>query len=198
MRMKKKINNQWFVYFAIFGIGVTIGDCINWGYFELDKSISIIDALTLFITVGITLYIATILDRKFKNEQQESDLIVEQISDVSALLKEIDALIRKESSYNEVNLKIHCIGLVKQTLFEFMKRSNDKNSVDFFEKIFKEKQKKVKDLLTNTPIDKNDLSKISMKKGVVKYTDERIIEIITEIYSFRTELFKLKLFVTKK
>ncbi len=146
--------------------------------------------------MGITLYIATILDRQFKNEQQESDLIVEQISEVSALLKEIDALIRKESSYNEVNLKIHCIGLAKQNLFEFLKKSYDKNSVDSFEKIFKEKQKKVKDLLTNTPIDKNDLSKISVKKGVVKYTDERIKEIVTEIYSFRTELFKIKLFAT--
>ena len=198
MHMKKKNINQWLIYLALFGLGVTIGDCIDFGYFELDNSISVIDALTLFITVGLTWYIATILDRQTKNEQQETDLIVDQIKDVSELLKEINDIIRIESSYNEVNLKIHCIGLAKQNLFEFLKNNYNKNSVDSFEMTFKDRQRKLKDLLTNTPIDKNDLSKISIKKGVVKYTDERIKEIVTEIYSFRTELFKLQLFVTKK
>ena len=197
MRMKKKNNNQWLIYLAVFGIGVTIGDCVDYGYFVFDKSISVIDALTLFITIGLTWYIATILDKQSKNEQQESDMIVEQINDIASLLKEIDVLIRKETPYSEIVLKTHCIGLVKQSIFEFLKK-NKCDTVDSFESMFKEKQKKLKDLLTNTPIDKNDTSKISMKKGIVKYTDVRIKEIVTEVYSFRTDLFNLKLFVTKK
>lgn len=197
MRMKKKINNQLLIYLAVFGIGVTIGDCVDYGYFVFDKSISVIDALTLFITIGLTWYIATILDKQSKNEQQESDLIVEQINDIASLLKEIDVLIRKETPYSEIVLKTHCIGLVKQSIFEFLNK-NKNGTIDSFESMFKEKQKKLKDLLTNTPIDKNDTSKISMKKGIVKYTDVRIKEIVTELYSFRTELYKLKLFVTKR
>ncbi len=198
MPMKKRIiNKQWLIYLALLGIGITVGDCIDYGYFELNNSISVIDALTLFITVGLTWYIATILDKQSKNEQQESDLIVEQINDIASLLKEIDVLIRKEIPYSEIVLKTHCIGLVKQSIFEFLKK-NKSDTVDSFESMFKEKQKKLKDLLTNTPIDKNDTSKISMKKGILKYTDVRIKEIVTELYSFRTELYKLKLFVTKK
>lgn len=198
MPMKKRIiNKQWLIYLALLGIGITVGDCIDYGYFELNNSISVIDALTLFITVGLTWYIATILDKQSKNEQQESDLIVEQINDIASLLKEIDVLIREETPYSEIVLKTHCIGLVKQSIFEFLKK-NKSDTVDSFESMFKEKQKKLKDLLTNTPIDKNDTSKISMKKGILKYTDVRIKEIVTELYSFRTELYKLKLFVAKK
>ena len=197
--MKKKIINKWLIYLVFLGIGITIGDCIDFGYFYLDNSISVIEALTLFITVGITWYIATILDKQSKNEQQESDLIVEQINEVVGLLKEIDNLIRSKSSYNEINLKIHCIGLVKQNIFEHLtKNTNDDQNVKNHENNFKEKLKKLKDLLTNTPIDPNDSSRISVKEGIVCYTDVRVKEIDTEVYSFRTELFKLKLFVTKK
>lgn len=199
MHMKKKIiNKQWLIYLALLGVGITIGDCIDLGYFDLDNSISVIEALTLFITVGLTWYIATILDKQSKNEQQESDLIVEQIDEVVGLLKEIDGLTRSKSSYNEINLKIHCIGLVKQNIFEHLTENADKNKVNEHENIIKEKVKKLKDLLTNTPIDKKDLSRISVKNGIVSYTDVRVKEIVTEVYSFRTELFKLKLFVTKK
>ena len=195
--MKKKNINQWLIYIALLGIGITIGDCIDWGYFERDKGISVIDALTLFITIGLTWYIATILEKRYKNEQQESDLVVEQIDEVVGLLKEIDTLVHQQSSFNEVNLKVHCIGLVKQDIFEHLKSSNKDKNIASYELAFKDKLKNIKDLLTNTPIDKNDQSKISIKKGIVTYTDTRIKEIVTEIYSFRTELFKLKLFVTQ-
>lgn len=198
MHMKKKNINQWLIYIALLGVGITIGDCIDWGYFEMDKSISVIDAFTLFITIGLTWYIATILEKKSKNEQYESDLIVEQIDEVVELLKDIDTLIRQQSSFNEVILKVHCIGLVKQDVFDHLMSINKDKSVASYETAFKEKLKSIKDLLTNTPIDKNDQSKISIKKGMVSYTDTRIKEIVTEMYSFRTELFKLKLFVTRK
>jgi hypothetical protein len=196
--MKKKFNNQWLIYFALFCIGITIGDCVDYGYFELNKSISVIDALTLFITIGLTWYIATILDKQSKNEQQQTALIVELINDISDLLRDIDILIQKESSYNEICLKIHCIGLVNKNLFDFLNENKDKNTISPFENSLKEKQKKLKDLLTGTPINKNDFTKMIMKNNVVKYTDVRTKEIVTELYSFRTELFKLKLNVTKK
>ena len=198
MRMKKKNINQWLIYIALLGVGITIGDCIDWGYFEMDKSISVIDAFTLFITIGLTWYIATILEKRYKNEQQESDLIVEQIDEVVELLKDINTLIHQQSSFNEINLKVHCIGLVKQDIFDHLKSNNKDKSVDLYESAFKDKLKNIKDLLTNTPIDKNDQSKISIIKGMVTYTDTRIKEVVTEMYSFRTELFKLKLFVTRK
>ena len=196
--MKKKNINQWLIYIALLGVGITIGDCIDWGYFEMDKSISVIDAFTLFITIGLTWYIATILEKRYKNEQQESDLIVEQIDEVVELLKDINTLIHQQSSFNEINLKVHCIGLVKQDIFDHLKSNNKDKSVDLYESAFKDKLKNIKDLLTNTPIDKNDQSKISIIKGMVTYTDTRIKEVVTEMYSFRTELFKLKLFVTRK
>lgn len=198
MRMKKLNKKQFLIYFSIFGIGIVIGDLIEWGCFNLDNSISIIDALSLFVTVGLTIYIATILDKESKNKQFEVDLIVEQINEVENILKEIDSLIRQKPSYNEVNLKIHSIGLVKQNIFDLLKTVLEKDDLEKYEIAFKKKYKGIKDLLTNTPIDKSDKSKISMCKGLVSYTDDRIKEIVTETYSFRAEMVKLKLFVMQQ
>lgn len=195
--MKKKNKNQWMIYIALLSIGILIGDCIDYGYFVLDRNISVIDALSLFITFGLTWYISTILDKQSRNRQQESSLVVEQIEEIEELLKEINVLIHQESSYNEINLKIHCIGLVKQNVFDYLKKHGDKGEINKFEESFKKSIKDIKDLLTNTPIDKNDISKITIKKGIVKYTDARVKEISTEMYSFKTALFKLKVHVTK-
>lgn len=199
MKKKKKNNNnkQWITYIVILCIGITIGDCIEYGIFVLDKSISAIDAISLFVTVGMTWYIATILDKQLRNRQQESSLIVGLINEVEELLKEINTLIRQEASFNEINLKIHCMGLVKQNIFDYLKKQGDEKEVEKYEESFKKSIKDIKDLLTNTPIDKNDVSKITIKKGIVKYTDVRIKEISTEMYSFKTVLFKLKVYVTK-
>lgn len=199
MHMKIKINNQWLIYLALFGLGVTIGDCLDFGYFILDNNISVIDALTLFITVGLTWYIATILEKQSKNEQQKSDLIVEQIDEIVNLLKEIDTLVHsKKTSFTEIVLKTHCIGLIKQNIFDFLKNNNNKRTIVSYESRFKESQKKLKRLLTDTPIDRTDLTKMSVKKDVVKYTDIQKKEIVTAMYSFKAELFKLKQFVTIK
>lgn len=196
--MKKKNNNykQWITYIVILCIGITIGDCIEYGFFVLDKSISVIDAISLFVTAGMTWYIATILDKQSRNRQQESSLIVGQINEVEELLKEINILIRQEASFNEINLKIHCMGLVKQNIFDYLTKQGNEKEVEKYEELFKKSIKNIKDLLTNTPIDKNDDSKITIKKGIVKYTDVRIKEISTEMYSFKTVLFKLKVHVT--
>ena len=79
--MKNVIIKQWVIYIVILCIGITIGDWIEYGFFELDKSISIIDALTLFVTVGLTWYIARILDKQSKNEQLEFDLFIKQLNE---------------------------------------------------------------------------------------------------------------------
>lgn len=199
MKKKKKNNNnkQWITYIVILCIGITIGDCIEYGIFVLDKSISAIDAISLFVTVGMTWYIATILDKQLRNRQQESSLIVGQINEVEELLKEINILIKRESSFNEITLKIHCVGLVKQNIFDYLMKQGDEKEVEKYEELFKKSIKDIKDLLTNTPIDKNDDSKITIKKGIVKYSDVRIKEISNEMYSFKTVLFKLKVYVTK-
>ena len=197
MLMKKKDNKQWITHIVILCIGITIGDCIEYGFFVLDKSISVIDALSLFITTGLTLYIAIILDKQSRNRQQESSLIVGQINEVEELLKEINILIRQETSFNEINLRIHCMGLVKQNIFDSLKKQGDEKDIEVYEEKIKKSIKDIKDLLTNTPIDKKDVSKITIKNGIVKYTDVRIKEISTEMYSFKTVLFKLKVHVTK-
>ena len=181
----KKITKKSLLYLSIFGIGVTIGDIIEWGFFELDKSISIIDALTLFITLGVTWYIATVIDKQSKNKQIESELVIEQIREIETIIKELNVSTKPISLF-EVNLAVHKISLVKNNIFKNISNED-------LESEFKNGFKKVKDLLTNRPIDKNDKTKIAISKNMVNYSKIRVKEIITELYSFKAVIFKLKM-----
>ena len=53
--------------------------------------------------------------------------------------------------------------------------------------------KKLKDLLTNTPIDKKDISKIEMRNGIVNYSSARIKEIQRLINQIDNNIFQMKL-----
>ena len=183
--MKKTINKKSLLYLSIFGIGVTIGDIVEWGFFELDKSISIIDALTLFVTFGVTWYIATVIDKQSKNKQIESDLVIEQIREIETIIKELNISTEPIPLF-EVNLAVHKISLVKNIIFKNISNEDLENE-------FKSGFKNVKDLLTNRPIDKNDKSQITISKNMVNYSEVRVKEIITELYSFKAVIFKLKM-----
>ena len=50
MPMKKNKIINIIIYIIIFSIGCCCGKLIDWGYFVLNKEISIIDAISLFLT----------------------------------------------------------------------------------------------------------------------------------------------------
>ena len=96
MKGNVKINSHWFIWLIIgLGIGITIGRLLNWGYFELSREISVFDALNVFITIGLTLYIASVLEKRLKHEQFKSDLYVAKICEIENLLMQIENLIQK-------------------------------------------------------------------------------------------------------
>ena len=50
----------------VFCIGVSLGKLLNWGYFIIDKNLSIIDALNFFATIGVAIYVAAIIEKNHR------------------------------------------------------------------------------------------------------------------------------------
>lgn len=63
MPMKKNKIINIIIYIIIFSIGCCCGKLIDWGYFVLNKEISIIDAISLFLTIGCAIYISKVLEK---------------------------------------------------------------------------------------------------------------------------------------
>lgn len=199
MHMKGKLgkNSHWFIWLIIgLGIGITIGRLFDWGYFVLSKEISVPDALNIFITIALTLYVANVLEKRLKREQFKSELYVDKICEIEQHLQKIEILVQEKNvQYQQINTLVHIIGIAKNSLIESIPEF-DKESVDSVSNALKSKQRELKSLLTDRPIDKKDKSVI-IRNNTVVYSSERIAEIITAIYSIKEEYFKLKILLNE-
>ena len=193
--MKKKIINI-IGYLVILSIGMTIGKLLNWGYFELSKEVNIVDALTLFVTIGVAIYIAKILEKEVQDVRIEKELYIAKITEIESILKDFEILVEeKDSSYNKINNRINSCRMKKGSIFNTIKENLKQvktKDFDNFEKGITDGINSLKRLLTETPAVAEENPAISVKKDIVTYSSNRIIEINTEINSISDNLFKIK------
>ncbi len=108
------------------------------------------------------------------------------LSSLSNLIEENEASFAKIT--NSIN---HLKRKIKTTLDVLSKDQEHFGSLGSTTRIT-DNVKILKDLLTNTPIDRNDKSKVIVKQGKVTYTKHRKAEINTCISTLENELFLLK------
>lgn len=195
--MKKKISNI-ALAILILGIGVTFGKLTNWGYFEITNELSIIDALNLFFTIGVAIYIVKVLEKDIQNDRIEKDLYIAKVSEFESQLIIIENLVDENAiSYSKVNTRIHFCGITRNSIFINLNeiKKSSLPQISELEKNISKNIRTLKRLLTETPIDKKETSKIKINKGVVSYSQERILEIVSETNSLKNDLFKLKIVI---
>lgn len=191
MPMKKKIIINTLIYFIIFCVGCCVGELIDWGYFILSKEISIIDALSLFLSLGCAIYIAKVLEKDIQDDRIEKDMFIVQVVNIETTLIElsnklnVSTYIEIISLYSKSNIKRH--KLFKK--IDSFKKSEFK--VDDIKKSLDSKFKQLKPLLTETTPD------IEIKRGKITYSLQRIVQINDSIECIQDELFKLKIIINK-
>lgn len=195
----KTINKYWWIWLLIgLCIGICVGKLFDWGFFVLNNEISIIEALNIFISIGLTIYIASVLEKRLKQEQFKSDLYVAKICEIEGILKQIEELIMKNDiEYQQINTLIHVIGLAKNSLMKsLIDFNNTEESIQQIDEALKGNHKELKSLLTDRPIDKTDKSVI-VKSNIITYSSDRITNIIQVCYSIKENYFKLKVLLNE-
>lgn len=193
--MKKKIINI-LTFLIIFSIGAVFGELLDWGYFELSKEISVIDALTLFTTLGIAIYITKTLEKEVNDGRIEKDLFLAKISEIELTLDRIEDIVEeKDCSYNKVNNRIHSCRKIKNIIFQsisdtFSPKTSSKLKV--FEPDISSGLNSLKRLLTDTPKSESETSQIKLENGCANYSMNRLLEIDVTINTIKENLFKLK------
>jgi hypothetical protein len=193
--MKKKIVNI-LSFILIFSIGAVFGKLLDWGYFELTKEISIIEALTLFATLGIAIYITKTLEKEVNDGRIEKDLFLAKISEIELILDRIEDLVEeKDCSYNKVNNRIHSCRKIKNVIFQtigdtFNQKTSSKLNV--FEPDISSGLNSLKRLLTETPLSETESPQITLESGRANYSLNRLLEIDVIINTIKENLFKLK------
>jgi len=193
--MKKKVINV-LVYVIIFSIGAIANELFDWGYFELSKEIKIIEALTLFATLGVGIYITKSLEKEVHDNRTEKDLYLTKISEIELTLDRIEEIVEeKNCSYNKINNRIHSCRKIKNAIFKSINENFTKKKatrLNGFESEITTDLNSLKRLLTETPIAQSGKPEITLKGGLANYTLERILEIDQSINSVKDKLFRLK------
>jgi hypothetical protein len=93
--MRKRIINV-IILILILCIGICIGKLLNWGYFELSKEIKIIEAISIFTTIGVAIYITRIIENEVQASRIEKNLFITKITELESLLKIIEDTIEEK------------------------------------------------------------------------------------------------------
>lgn len=194
--MSKKTSNI-LLGIIILSIGICIGECIDYGYFELSKEVSIIEAISFFSTIGCAIYIAKILEKEVQDKRVEKDLYLKKIEQIEELLSAIeDAIDEEQPSYNRVVSLYSKCNIKRHKLISNLKSqtSQFKNiDISAQEETMSLRFRLLKPLLTETSIKQKGKADVVINKSKVKYSEARKVEISKEINILHDDFFMIKL-----
>ena len=188
MPMKKNKIINIIIYIIIFSIGCCCGKLIDWGYFVLNKEISIIDAISLFLTIGCAIYISKVL---------EKEMFISQVGNTESPLVELGNKLNS-TTYTEVISLYSKSNITRHKLFkkiDSFKKSEFK--VDDIKEVLDTNYKRLKPLLTDTSVMPKSPPDIEVKRGKITYSPERIVEIQENLQTIQDEFFKLKIIINR-
>ena len=192
---KKASNILWGIIF--FSIGACLGECIDYGYFVLSKEVSVIEALSLFSTIGCAIYIARILEKEVQDKRVEKDLYLKKIEQIEDLLATIEDVIDEEQpSYNRiVSLYTKCKDKRNKFISNLKSETSQFKGINISvqEETISQRFTCLKPLLTKTSIEKNGQADVIICNSKVKYSETRKVEIVKEINMLYDDLFVIKL-----
>ncbi|MDR1940807.1 MAG: hypothetical protein LBQ47_00570 [Endomicrobium sp.] len=159
-------------------------------YFSLDKSVNIVELISILFTGIIAIFITLKLERYVTNKRVEKELYIAKISEIEKLLDDVDDLLKeKNPSYRKISSINAFLRIKKQSIF------NNIQNFKPIKKIYREYDtyladhiKILKPLLTATSKD----SGLIVNKDKCEYNNERIIEIQKELTSIKEKLFEFK------
>lgn len=192
--MQQLMKNNIIFYIGILCIGITIGKLLDWGYFELKKEVSIIEALTLFVTICIALYVTKILEKEVQETRVQKDLYISKLCEIDELLSAVEDLSENESPlYFKITNKIHICGVKHLSTIRLLKK----------EPIASKNLKKITSLEDEIRLSIRELRRIStttdseneLSNNIIKYSNNRILEIQTKSDLLKGSLLKLKILI---
>lgn len=177
-------------------VGYSLRELCDWTYFSLDKDVSIIDALSIFLTLGGTFYITRTIEKEREITRIEKDIFIAHLNAIEASLLTMEERVSRESKYIEItrvytdskNNSIKFFNRIK----EHMPECSSNNQMQLYEDKIMNSLRELKPLLTKTP-DPN----ISLSQGTIKYTLSQQVRVRELLNATIDNLFSIKMLVNR-
>lgn len=134
-------------------LGFIIAKAIQFPYFEVDKSINVVDLSALVLTIFLAIYIPFHLDRKNSANRTEKDLILKKVEDVIELNDRLNEDLNQESiALFTITSRLKAIHRSTSSVFDLITKCSIGIPSDR-KASFTNYHKEIREVLTKTPID---------------------------------------------
>lgn len=181
--------------FSIIGIiiGFVLAKVSLLGDLVISPEIPVFDIVTLVVTVILAIYVAQILERDVQNNQVSKQMYIAKIEQNESTLSSLNDYLGQDTILlSKINNILHRYRTTQNTIHTALKEKNKKGKFGSDCSSIESEAKELKRLLTMTPIDNSDQSNITIRDGVIIYSNNRITEITTCLYRIDNLLFELK------
>ena len=191
-RMSKLI-----VAVALIALGWVLGQSIeNIAFFTYSHEISLIDVISLIVTVFMAWYVSRILEKSIQDKRTEKDLILSKIDEVDQAINSLILLNSSESTVSYVKV-VHILTKSRKWSVRFWniidqkyKGLSNKEKDNYTSMLNKMREANI--LCTYTPptgVDEN----ILIVDGEITYSNARKYEIDIKLESIRDDLIDFKM-----
>lgn len=198
LKMKSKIFHIGFAILLLvaIGIGFLLAKLITVPGIIFSKEINPLHGVSILSSVFIAIFLAIIFDKHKESRKVQRELILKRIEDLLGHVDKIDQIMDQ----NDIQLTSVTSSIKKVRMsFEFIKKviALVKIKAANFEDNFEKHHKELNYLATYTPIktDRNNKVPIKCIKGVLKYENDRLQEIESNIQSMKDNIFELQIFI---
>ncbi len=190
--MKKNVYN--IILAVLLGIGsFTIGRITDWSLFTIESGLPLFDLISIMVNVLLAVYIARIIDKDLQNSQNGKQIFIERISQCEQMLSTLNDLVSEDKSlFVKITSLVNRLKKCVNTTLKEIEADTEHFEGLTLDPEISNAVISLRDLLTNTPVDKNDKSQIHMEEDKVTYSPARKELIYTKISVIENKLFVLK------
>lgn len=201
-RRNKQTLNLILIGTIIFSIGFISGKLTNWGYFTISKEISIAEAISIFLTIGVAIYITNVLERDLQDNRNEKDLLLRRTDEISNKINECLNTISSDTiSFFKITHGIQRINLSIRYVFEAIIKLEIESVESDLRDSYVGDIKRLRDLCTNTPIAQEENSEpkpdIEIKDNKVFLSESRRSQVEQELEKLKNKVFMLQVEINR-
>jgi hypothetical protein len=195
-----KTNKSWiFLCLLSCAVGILVGKILFIPGISIQREINPVHALSIISTLFVAIVISILFAQEKDKNKGRKEIVLNR---VCAGLEICDSLFGKindnKIEHSQAVSIFKRIGIVTKCVFYACNKIELKLTMN--EDKFNEQAKRVKDLMTNTPIIPENVNTPPIKttKGIVEYNSNRIAEIETELEKLRNMFLELQIDIIAK
>jgi len=199
--VKNKLIN-FFICLFLISFGFILGKIFDFWYFKIDDMVQISDLLSIAATLFAAYLITTVLDTRKQDKRIEKDLILKKTEDIYQMISKMcDKVINISITYQEASSFPKMVYTSIKVIFNAINSLKLDVDNDMLTPI-KTSIRNVRELLTSTPIVNDPILKgsqnpIKVENGMITFSQNRVLEILSECEKLKQHIFRLQLEINR-